>query len=148
MKKMTKKAEMGMMAKPKVKVTATVTKKPAPSPKKTYPILPDEGDNYDQTMKREAEMKKKGIFKMGGAVKKAKNGTAFGMLSVKAGIDKNPNPTAADRIAGATGKAKMGKSMKKAMMGTGMHKMPDGSMMKKSMMKSGGAMEKCRMGCK
>jgi len=25
----------------------------------------------------------------------------FGMLSVKAGIDKNPNPTQADRIAGA-----------------------------------------------
>ena len=30
----------------------------------------------------------------------------FGMLSVKAGIDKNPNPTAADRIAGATKKNK------------------------------------------
>lgn len=28
-------------------------------------------------------------------------GSAFGMLSVKAGIDKNPKPTAADRIAGA-----------------------------------------------
>ena len=34
----------------------------------------------------------------------------FGMLSVKAGIDKNPNPTQADRIAGA----KMG-DRKKAM---------------------------------
>jgi hypothetical protein len=34
--------------------------------------------------------------------KKAKGGsTDFGMLSVKAGIDKNPNPTKADRIAGA-----------------------------------------------
>ena len=30
--------------------------------------------------------------------------TKFGMLSVKAGIDKNPKPTAADRIAGARGK--------------------------------------------
>lgn len=30
-----------------------------------------------------------------------KGGTSFGMLSVKAGVDKNPNPTAADRIAGA-----------------------------------------------
>jgi len=29
------------------------------------------------------------------------------MLSVKAGIDNNPNPTAADRIAGATKKKKM-----------------------------------------
>ena len=30
----------------------------------------------------------------------------FGMLSVKAGIDKNPNPTQADRIAGAKMKNK------------------------------------------
>lgn len=28
--------------------------------------------------------------------------TSFGMLSVKKGIDNNPKPTAADRIAGAT----------------------------------------------
>ena len=40
---------------------------------------------------------------------KTKNGnksngkkSAFGMLSVKAGIDKNPKPTQADRFAGAT----------------------------------------------
>jgi hypothetical protein len=40
--------------------------------------------------------------KIGGA-KMAKGGaTSFGMLSVKAGIDKDPRPTAADRIAGAT----------------------------------------------
>ena len=48
-------------------------------------------------------------------VKKAKDGGKFGMLSVKAGIDKNPNPTAADRIAGAkknAGKAMYGKTMK------------------------------------
>ncbi len=32
----------------------------------------------------------------------------FGMLSVKAGIDNNPNPTQADRIAGATKKMKRG----------------------------------------
>jgi hypothetical protein len=43
-----------------------------------------------------------------------KGGSAFGMLSVKAGVDKNPKPTAADRIAGAklTSK-KMGGSIKK-----------------------------------
>ena len=41
----------------------------------------------------------------------------FGMLSVKAGIDKNPNPTQADRIAGA----KMS-SRKKAMGGGMMRK--------------------------
>jgi hypothetical protein len=33
--------------------------------------------------------------------KQKKGGSTFGMLSVKAGIDKNPKPTAADRIAGA-----------------------------------------------
>jgi hypothetical protein len=119
MKKMIKKAAMGGQTKPKVKVTATVTKKPAasaPSPKR-YPIKPDEGDNYDQTMKREAEMKKKGIFKMGGKIKKAENG--FGMLSVKAKVDNNPGITAADRIAGATmkDKAKMGKAVKKCKYG-------------------------------
>ena len=42
--------------------------------------------------------------KMGGGMMKRKmlkKGTEFGMLSVKAGIDKNPKPTQADRIAGA-----------------------------------------------
>ena len=40
--------------------------------------------------------------------KREKGKTKFGMLSVKAGIDKNPNPTKADRIAGA--KMKKGKA--------------------------------------
>ena len=60
---------------------------------------------------------------------KTKNGnnkkSAFGMLSVKAGIDKNPNPTQADRIAGA----KMS-DRKKAM---------GGGMMRKTFKKGGGA---------
>lgn len=54
--------------------------------------------------------RKPGMAK-GGAVKKyAKGGsTSFGMLSVKAGVDNNPKPTAADRIAGAKmNKKKMG----------------------------------------
>jgi len=56
--------------------------------------------------------------------KKAKGGGSdFGMLSVKAGIDKNPNPTQADRIAGA-------KMRKKAM---------GGGMMRKEFGKGGGA---------
>lgn len=42
--------------------------------------------------------------------KKMKDGGSFGMLSVKAGIDKNPKPTQADRIAGA--KMKAGKMKK------------------------------------
>lgn len=53
--------------------------------------------------------------------KKMKSGGSFGMLSVKAGVDKNPKPTAADRIAGA--KMKAGK------------------------MKSGGKMKTCKSGC-
>lgn len=43
-------------------------------------------------------------FKKGGS-------TSFGMLSVKAGVDNNPKPTAADRIAGAKKKAKFGASV-------------------------------------
>ena len=40
-------------------------------------------------------------------ISRLKNGnkSEFGMLSVKAGIDNNPNPTQADRIAGAKGAA-------------------------------------------
>ena len=40
-------------------------------------------------------------------VSKNKKASKFGMLSVKAGIDKNPNPTQADRIAGAKMKNRM-----------------------------------------
>ena len=55
-------------------------------------------------------------MKKGGIIKKkmAKGGSTFGMLSVKAGVDKNPKPTAADRIAGAKmSKKKMGGPIKK-----------------------------------
>ena len=48
---------------------------------------------------------KRANYRFGKKVEKAKKDN-FGMLSVKAGIDKNPNPTAADRIAGATKKNK------------------------------------------
>ena len=59
--------------------------------------------------------------------KKAKGGGSdFGMLSVKAGIDKNPNATQADRIAGAT----KGKKRTMAM---------GGGMMRKQFGKGGGA---------
>jgi hypothetical protein len=57
-----------------------------------------------------------GIPKKGvGAKKYAKGGSSFGMLSVKAGVDKNPKPTAADRIAGA--KMKKGGLVKKQLGG-------------------------------
>jgi hypothetical protein len=50
--------------------------------------------------------------------KMAKGGsTSFGMLSVKAGVDNNPKPTAADRIAGA--KMKKGGSVGKPKMKMG-----------------------------
>ena len=61
-------------------------------------------------------------YKKGKDVKKK---SAFGMLSVKAGIDKNPKPTQADRIAGA----KMG-NRQKAM---------GGGMMRKTFSKGGGS---------
>ena len=61
-------------------------------------------------------------YKEGKKVEKKKS--KFGMLSVKAGIDKNPNPTQADRIAGAT----MSGSRKKAM---------GGGMMRKTFKKGG-----------
>ena len=67
-------------------------------------------------------------YKKGKDVKKKKakgGGSDFGMLSVKKGIDNNPNPTQADRIAGAT----MG-DRKKAM---------GGGMMRKTFKKGGGA---------
>ena len=79
-------------------------------------------------------MKKRAKLKKG----TGKNG--FGMLSVKAGIDKNPKPTQADRIAGATKgkrvKAMGGGAMKKRVMKRG------GGMMKKPMMKRGGKVKK------
>ena len=61
-------------------------------------------------------------YKKGGPVKKmAKGGSSFGMLSVKAGVDKNPKPTAADRIAGAKmNQKKTGGSIKKMQKGGSM----------------------------
>ena len=44
------------------------------------------------------------MSKMNKKMRKKKR-PAFGMLSVKAGVDNNPNPTQADRIAGATMKS-------------------------------------------
>jgi hypothetical protein len=54
---------------------------------------------YSNTTK--GQMIKPGMKKGGATKKMAKGGSSFGMLSVKAGVDKNPKPTAADRIAGA-----------------------------------------------
>ena len=67
------------------------------------------------------------VSKRLGTIKKAKTGTSFGMLSVKAGIDKNPNPTQADRIAGAKGMAKKGAKVAKKMKSGGSVSMQLGS---------------------
>ena len=54
-----------------------------------------------EMLKQEKKIKEK--KEMGGKKKLYKKGgkSEFGMLSVKAGVDNNPNPTAADRIVGA-----------------------------------------------
>jgi hypothetical protein len=56
--------------------------------------------------KESAKRVKKGFKPVSGPSFKKGGATSFGMLSVKAGIDKNPKPTAADRIAGAKKKKK------------------------------------------
>jgi len=48
--------------------------------------------------KKKRTNRQKNVFADGGKAEK------FGMLSVKAGVDNNPNPTQADRIVGATKK--------------------------------------------
>ena len=72
----------------------------------------------EQTQKSNKKSRKEFLRerKMGGGMmgrpmykkgsKKAVGKSNFGMLSVKAGIDNNPNPTQADRIAGAKMKKK------------------------------------------
>jgi hypothetical protein len=75
-----------------------------------YKSNPDRAIKVGKRMLKRANAKAEPIMKKGG---KAKNGTSFGMLSVKAGIDKNPKPTAADRIAGAKKQAKSGTKMMK-----------------------------------
>ena len=65
------------------------------------PADPNLGPRPKKKKKKPAPKKKKknkGLFADGGKAEK------FGMLSVKAGVDNNPNPTQADRIVGATKK--------------------------------------------
>lgn len=154
---MMKKAQAGAAVKTKAKLLPKAGKQtPADfdpeSYDKKYPRTPGGGANYPEPNgKRGVGPSKKPKMKMGGSMKKAEDGTKFGMASVNAGYDNNSDATAADRIVLAkknAGKAKLGAmmknggAMKKAMMGTGMHKMPDGSMMENSMMKKGGSLKK------
>jgi hypothetical protein len=119
MKKVMKKAAMGSKMGPKTKVKTVKTVKTVDRgmlPNVTFKSDPMLGLGYkpsDKDIQIDTTLKKKN----GGKMKKAKDGGAFGMLSVKAGIDKNPKPTAADRIAGAKKMAKSGTSMKKCKYG-------------------------------
>ena len=86
--------------------------------KKRGTSKPGKGTVTDKALRDSAKTAKKKM--MGGAKEKMmykKGGKSeFGMLSVKAGYDNNPNPTAADRIVGAKkGKKKMGMGGKKMM---------------------------------
>ena len=79
--------------------------------KKRGTSKPGKGTVTDKALRDSAKTAKKKM--MGGEKEKMmykKGGKSeFGMLSVKAGYDNNPNPTAADRIVGAKkGKKKMG----------------------------------------
>ena len=64
---------------------------------------------------KKIKIDKKNKKAVGGSAKTGKGSTDFGMLSVKYGVDNNPNPTHADRIAAAT----KGKKPKTAEAGTG-----------------------------
>ena len=78
--------------------------------KKRGTSKPGKGTVTDEALARSKKTAKKAM--MGGKKEMMyKDGgkSEFGMLSVKAGYDNNPNPTAADRIVGAKkGKKKMG----------------------------------------
>jgi len=109
-----------------------------------YKSNPDRAIKVGKRMLKRANAKAEPIMKKGG---KAKNGTSFGMLSVKAGVDNNPSATFADKIAGAKKKAKSGKKMQyggEAASMVPMMKKGGKAMYGKSMMKKGG---KCKNGC-
>jgi len=130
MKKIMKKAEMGMMQN-KPTPGSINGKRGLPLDKKIQEGIKSGKLNKDGTTKNPFPKKK-----MGGTMKKAEDGSAFAKLAPP--YDK---ATFADKIAGATkNKAKSGTKMKKAMMGT--------DMMQSPMMKKGGAMKKCKYGCK
>jgi len=120
--------------------------------KKRGTSKPGKGSVTDEALARSKKTAKKA--KMGGEKEKMmykKGGKSeFGMLSVKAGYDNNPNPTAADRIVGAKkSKKKMGMGGKKMMKYKKGGMKEENKMMyggKKKMMKKGG--KKMMMGGK
>jgi len=166
MKTMMKKAEYGVSMKDPKK---PMSKKPmAPAPKKkSYPILSDDGENYNGPKAGPREKNPNGMSRNGSMMKKSKDGSSLGMKSVKAGYDSNPGVTRADFVSIGKGEAKNGTKMK---MGGAMAKQAAvaiamkkagkspkkkmgyggeaASMVPPSMMKKGGMMKKCKYGCK
>lgn len=111
-----KKAQNGIVDQLAAKTAERKTKGPALKEGQMSRLDRINKSNPDRAIKVGKRMLKRAAPMMkSGGTKKAENGkkTPFGMLSVKAGVDKNPNPTAADRIAGAKGLAKSGKKVMK-----------------------------------
>ena len=65
-----KKAEYGAMTKP-------AAKKPMAPKKKTYPILSDDGENYNGPKAGPRKMNPKGMSRNGSMMKKAKSGASM-----------------------------------------------------------------------
>jgi hypothetical protein len=113
MAKMIKKAQSGVESAMEAATAKRNTKGPEFRPgqvkrmTRVFEANPERGVRVAKRMLKRANAKAEPMMKKGGKAK-AEKGGAFGMLSVKAGIDKNPKPTAADRIAGAKGLAKKG----------------------------------------
>ena len=138
MKKIMKKAAMGMQTKPKKGKMISESGDLADAlneyndmkKKGTGPKTDKDAGKYMDRLNKEGKLgPAKPKMKMGGPLKDVPAGNA--------GLPKLPTS-----VRNKMGFKKNGGAMKKAMMGTGMHKMPDGSMMKNSMMKMGGAMAK------
>ena len=137
-----KKAEMGMQTKPKKGKMMSESGDLADALNETMrmrkagtvPKTDKDAGKYMDKLSKKGKLGPK--MKMGGTMKKAQ----LGMKSVKAGYDNNKGVTRADFVSIGKGEAKKGTKMKKAQMGT--------DMMQSPMMKKGGAMKKCKYGCK
>jgi hypothetical protein len=142
MKKIMKKAAMGMQTKPKKGKMISESGDLADALNETMrmrkagtaPKTDKDAGKYMDKLSKKGKLGPK--MKMGGTMKKAQ----LGMKSVTAGQDNNKGVTRADFVAIGKGEAKKGTKMKKAMMGV--------DMMQSPMMKKGGAMKKCKYGCK
>ena len=144
MKKIMKKAEMGMQTKPTTKkgriisesgdLADALNETERMRKAGTVPKTDKDAGKYMDKLNKKGKLGPK--MKMGGTMKKAKSGGSFD-------LNKDGKTTFKDVLIGRgvlPKTAKKGTSVKKAMMGT--------DMMQSPMMKKGGAMKKCKYGCK